>query len=400
MHLGGVSTVTVEATAAARQAVSGVEMALVLDITGSMNESDPSGGTKLEALKKASNLLINELYGDDETRDGISVAVVPYNSVVNVGDHRTDWLDEEPDDDDDDEQGGSSQSSFVSTFTGGSGSGSFSFSSSASTSTGGSSSSSTSTGGSGSSSTSFDFGYGDSDFGLSEDDISDEDWRGCVEARSDTMDRDDTSPSEEPFPAMAWPAVNSYFNPDNSPNHLCPTSEILPLTDEKSEILDRIDELTADGATLTTVGFVWGWRAISPRWRDDWDLSDGQPVDYDDARIKKAIVFMTDGITIIHPGNDYYNAYGFTEDGRLGTTNATAATNESDGRLRESCQLAKDQGIEVYTVMYALEDSAIEQLYRECATSDDHFFDAPDGPRLQAAFRNIAGQLTALHLSQ
>lgn len=328
MRIAGILTVDVQVEARAQQHLAGIELALVLDITGSMNLIDPSGGTKLETLKGASEILLDVLYGENETANDVSVSVVPYNSMVNVGNDRTNWLN-----------------------------------------------------------------------GFDEDDFEPDEWKGCVEARSGTMDRDDTPLSTEELTAMLWPPVGSLFNASNDPNAFCPDSEVLPLTEEKSVVADHIDAMVADGATLTTVGFVWGWRTISPQWQSAWDLDD-RPVNYNDEAIKKAIVFMTDGITVIHSDDRYYNAYGFTEDGRLGTTSASGATSEADDRLLESCTLAKEQGIEVFTVMYALDNATIEQLYRACASSSDHFFDAPNGPQLEAAFENIAGRLVALHLSE
>lgn len=328
MGIVGIPTVDVYVDSKAQQLMSGIELALVLDITDSMNSSDPSGGTKLETLKDASSILLDVLYGENETADNVLISVVPYSSEVNVGTDRTDWLDD------------------------------------------------------------FD-----------EDDFDPHEWKGCVEARGGTMDRDDTPPETEGLTAMLWPPVNSYFNPTNDPNLYCPDSVILPLTEEKSVIADHIDDLVADGATLTTVGFVWGWRSISPRWRTAWGLPEG-PVDYEDSAIKKAIVFMTDGITVIHSGQRFYNAYGFTNDGRLGTRSPWRARREADDRLLESCTLAKEQGIEVFTVMYDLNNAFIEQLYRACASSPDHFFDAPNGSQLEAAFEDIAGRLVALHLSE
>lgn len=328
MRIVGIPTVELYVDARAQQQLNGVELALVLDITDSMNWSDPSGGSKLEALKEASNVLLDVIYGENEKADNVFVSVVPYNSQVNIGTDRTDWLK-----------------------------------------------------------------------GYDPDDFEPHEWEGCVEARGGTMDRDDTPPETEGLTAFLWPPVNSYFNPTNDPNHRCPDSEVLPLMQEKSVIVGHIKNLVAEGATLTTVGFVWGWRTISPRWRTAWDLEEG-PVDYDDTAIKKAIVFMTDGVTVIHSGDRFYNAYGFTKDKRLGSASASKSRKEADDRLLESCNLAKQQGIEVFTVMYDLNDAYIEQLYRACATSTAHFFDAPNGPKLKTAFEDIAGRLVALHLSE
>jgi len=326
MQLAGFSTVPVAVTSTAQQQLNGIELAMVLDVTGSMNQADPSGGTKLESLKTASNTLLDVIYGEDDTIDDVSVSVIPYNTEVNLGSDRTEFL------------------------------------------------------------TDFD----ETAFGPSG-------WKGCVEARDAPFDQDDTPPSDEAFEALLWPAVNSPFNSSNDPNAFCPDGEILPLTAEKSVVSDHIDDLTAFGFTMTNVGFTWGWRTISPLWSGEWGAS-AAPVDYDDPVIKKAIIFMTDGIA--DWSGNYYTAYGFLNDGELGTTNETLAEAEVNDRLLESCELAKAEGIEVYTVMFALDNPAIEDDYRACATSDDHFFDAPDGAELDAAFREIAGQLTSLRLTQ
>ncbi len=327
MRIAGLPTVKVSASTAAQRLENGIELSLVLDVTGSMNRSDPSGGTKLEALKRASNTLLDTIYGESETLDDISVAVVPYNTEVNLGSDRTDLL-----------------TGFDASAFGGAG------------------------------------------------------WRGCVEARSGSFDRDDTPPSVEPFTALLWPAERrNRFNRRNDPNAFCPTSEVLPLTAEKSVVADHIDDLEADGFTMTNVGFTWGWRTVSPRWQGEWGGSEA-PVAYDHPSISKAIIFMTDGVADWSP--QYYTAYGFLRDGRLGTQNERRAEAEVNDRLLETCALAKREGIEVYTVMFALNNATIERDYRACATSADHFFDAPDGDALDAAFKDIAGQLTSLRLTQ
>ncbi len=326
MQIAGFSTVSVAVTATAQQQLSGIELALVLDVTGSMNDPDPSGGSKLSSLKDASDTLLNVIYGEEDTVDDVLISVIPYNTEVNLGSGRTDLL----------------------------------------------------------------TGFDETAFGPSG-------WKGCVEARNAPFDRDDTPPSEEGFTALLWPAVDSGFNSSNDPNAYCPDSEVLPLTAEKSVVAGHIEDLSASGFTMTNVGFTWGWRTVSPRWRGEWG-SAAAPVDYDDPTIKKAIIFMTDGIA--DWSDDYYTAYGFLSDGSLGTTNETLAEAEVNDRLLESCELAKAEGIEVYTVMFALDNPTIEEDYRACATSDDHFFDAPDGDELDAAFRKIAGQLTSLRLTQ
>lgn len=68
----------------------GLELALVLDVTGSMD------GSKLTALKAAANSLLDILYGDRETVDNLYVSIVPFAGRVNFSPN-SDWMNSLPD---------------------------------------------------------------------------------------------------------------------------------------------------------------------------------------------------------------------------------------------------------------------------------------------------------------
>lgn len=72
-----------------------VELALVLDVTGSMNDSI-SGKKKITSLKDSVGTLLDVMYGTDATSDNIKIAVVPFNANVNPGGASSwtnDWAD-------------------------------------------------------------------------------------------------------------------------------------------------------------------------------------------------------------------------------------------------------------------------------------------------------------------
>lgn len=92
MQLAGIPSISLGVTSTTQQQLNGIELALVLDVTGSMNDPDPSGGTKLEALGTASDILLDIIYGEDDAIDDVSVSVVPYKTEVNLGSDRTDLL--------------------------------------------------------------------------------------------------------------------------------------------------------------------------------------------------------------------------------------------------------------------------------------------------------------------
>ena len=62
-----------------------IEIAMVLDITGSMLETAPDGRVKLETLKAAAKEFADVLYSGHPRPGFIRVAIVPYSASVNAG---------------------------------------------------------------------------------------------------------------------------------------------------------------------------------------------------------------------------------------------------------------------------------------------------------------------------
>lgn len=69
-----------------------------------------------------------------------------------------------------------------------------------------------------------------------------------------------------------------------------------------------------------------------------------------------------------------------------------------DARLLSLCQLARDQGVIVFTVAFEAPTRGVEVL-RDCASSPAHFFDV-DGLDIGTAFRAIARQIMQLRLTE
>lgn len=67
-----------------------VEIALVLDMTGSMNSS-VGGEKKMTSLKKAVVAMLDVMFGDDTQSDNLKIGVVPFNYHVNAG-GATSWV--------------------------------------------------------------------------------------------------------------------------------------------------------------------------------------------------------------------------------------------------------------------------------------------------------------------
>ena len=78
MRVLNVADVEVSARAVVNRTVKGLEVAMVLDNSGSM-----SGG-KMSDLKTSSKLLLDILYGDNDTVDNLHVALVPFTARSNL----------------------------------------------------------------------------------------------------------------------------------------------------------------------------------------------------------------------------------------------------------------------------------------------------------------------------
>jgi hypothetical protein len=63
------------------------------------------------------------------------------------------------------------------------------------------------------------------------------------------------------------------------------------------------------------------------------------------------------------------------------------------------CQNAKDAGVTIYTITFQSGISnATRELFRQCATDQTKYFNAPSNQDLINAFENIANQLSQLHI--
>ena len=71
----------ISARAVVHRAVKGLEVALVLDNSGSM------GGSKMGDLQTSANLLLDILYGGNDTVEDLSVALVPFTGRSNLNGH-------------------------------------------------------------------------------------------------------------------------------------------------------------------------------------------------------------------------------------------------------------------------------------------------------------------------
>lgn len=390
------SNVVVDASSEITRASRGMELVLVLDVTGSMNSAvNPavSSVTKLAALKTAvagMGGLLDTLYGaGNNTADNLWVGVVPFSQTVNIG-TSTSWV----------------------------------------------------------ASNSFDWGAAPPN-----------PWRGCVMARSAPYDMSDVVPATQIFSAYYAPTtgtvttptsgtgvagncsggINSWkctvlssgqnrltydyrfsttLNANKGPNTLCP-SQVTPMVAEKSTVVAAVNGMTAAGSTLINTGMAWGLRMLSPNWRGLWGgqmNANNLPLNYNSPLMTKVVVLMTDGMNSFSNGN--FTAYGFLSQNQLGVTRSLndsspppysgSAEKVLDDRTLAACNAMKANGVVIYTIGFGRDDtnnfssttSVNGNLLRACATSPSYYFLAPTNADLQRVFGTIGDSLANLRISQ
>jgi hypothetical protein len=71
-----------------------------------------------------------------------------------------------------------------------------------------------------------------------------------------------------------------------------------------------------------------------------------------------------------------------------------------NARQAQLCTNIKATGIEIYTVAFRNPGNTIETLLNNCATGNDHYFDAESQAALQEAFNAIGSGIGQLRITQ
>ncbi|MCC7304796.1 MAG: pilus assembly protein [Alphaproteobacteria bacterium] len=172
-------------------------------------------------------------------------------------------------------------------------------------------------------------------------------------------------------------------------NDGCPYAYVVPLTSDQDALLEAVDPddpnvMYPHGNTLGNIGMVWGYRMISP----EPPFEEG--ADWDNQYWRKAIVMMTDGD---NTENGTYSSYWFTNKNNMTVT-------KFNQRFAETCEELKEKGVLIYTVTFtsAINDTT-KDYYRNCATSEDQYYDAPTQEELIDVFEQISRELSNIYIS-
>jgi Flp pilus assembly protein TadG len=328
-----------------------LEIAMMLDITGSMCNSPPSSnqpactsGTKLDALKAAAKDLINIVVWDDQSEFTSKVALVPFSEDIRLP----------------------TQSAL-----------------NAARGTNLPSSKTINSGG---------WGWGGSTTYYLSD---------CVVERTGSQKYTDAAPGAGKYVlgrytedytqsggGWAWGGGNK--------KGVCAVPEsaaVVPLTSDKDELLTKVEALAAKGGTAGHLGTAWAWYTLSPNWSSLWSAQ-GQPAPYGSEKLRKIAILMTDGLY-----NTQYDSNGIMVDYGSSTC-PNSANGCSTTQARELCTAMKQKGIEIFTVLFEQNNQSIIETMKQCATDPTKYYSADSEEQLKQAFRDIAIKLSSLYLSK
>ncbi|MEQ8710765.1 MAG: pilus assembly protein TadG-related protein [Rhodospirillales bacterium] len=362
MHLFNIDTLTVSATAEVKRRTQIIEVVMAIDMSGSMTSSAGGGQSRIQAARSAATEMINILYGDNATKDLLKIGLVPWNAKVNV------------------RQEGISYDSalttsvtvpdFVNPLTG--------------------------------SVQSQLYYANNSPVPLLSAPPSN--WRGCVFNRYlDNGIADDdadihlygySSPTGD---WQGWEPVGPEGEPVSGGTcslsvtggecTACLNRGITPLNNVKQTILDAVSDLTSPGGnTNIPQGLGWAWRVLKP----------GAP--FDEAEVapqfprQQAIILLTDGENFGGNGDGYKAVFG---------TGSSAGTGMNP-RLLSLATNIKASGVQIYTIQFANNGTALQTLMQSVATEPEAPFYqyAPDADALRDVFREVANNLSELRLSK
>ena len=339
----GIEMVEINVTSAAKTGGNTLELALVLDTTGSME------GNKMTTLREASIGLVETLEAK-ATAGLLEIAVVPFTEYVNVGlgnrnaswlavENDSSWVEErcentavvvsESDCREVEKTGLSDGLPYTYTVT-----------------------------------------ECDQETGetakVCTTDTAGRIWSGCVGSREYPLDVDDNVPGD------LIPGIM---------NRMC-GEEMLELTPDTAAVEAKLRSMAAWGETYLPSGLVWGLRTLSP---EEPLTSGGAYSAVAAGTLKKAMVLMTDGANShspLYPSHDGSN---------------TVLANELTAEL---CTSIKTKGILLFVVAYEITDATTLDLMEDCATSPSYFYDADNSAAFHTAFENIATKLMDVHLYQ
>lgn len=180
----------------------------------------------------------------------------------------------------------------------------------------------------------------------------------------------------------------------------CSASRVVELTNSIERLKTAIDRLSPSGNTYMPNGLIWGWNALM---KGDVITSSSPGItvnQFKDLNLvrsfkrefggKSVLILMTDGLNTMNVR---------TPDGYLLSTNS-AGEAIVNSRTAAICDNIDRDDIDVYTVMFDVNDAATEAMLKNCASRVNMAYKADSHEELIKVFQAIADSLRKVRINR
>ncbi|MDQ2080142.1 pilus assembly protein TadG-related protein [Xanthobacteraceae bacterium Astr-EGSB] len=211
-------------------------------------------------------------------------------------------------------------------------------------------------------------------------------WKGCITDRGDAngpnagnYDTNTVTPTPSNKATLFIPA---------HPSDYCPVT-VKPLNNDWATMSTFVDEMTAKDSTNQGIGLVHGWQSLVGG--GPYPTPPTMDTNY---TYKQVIILMSDGL---NTKNRWWGD---------GFRTGTAEDAKIDARERLTCTNAKAADITIYTIQVNTSTDPTSQVLQDCAspnTEDDpgpHFYLVTSASGINDTFQQIGSQLSKLRISK
>jgi Mg-chelatase subunit ChlD len=144
-----------------------------------------------------------------------------------------------------------------------------------------------------------------------------------------------------------------------------------PLSQNFDKLKTAISKMRPIGLTNIALGLDLGWHMLTPE--QPFKESSGK----NDAQ--KVAILLSDGVQTV-------SAHG--SGGAVSIASANA-------NITESCEAMKEDGVEIFTIAFGVNDAYTRDLLRQCASREPNYFEPSAGGNLDDVFESIFDKVTS-----
>ncbi|MDX2288578.1 MAG: TadE/TadG family type IV pilus assembly protein [Hyphomicrobiaceae bacterium] len=331
LKLVGINEIDIEAISNVKCGSKRLELALVMDVTGSMDEK-VGGVKKIDSLKDAANDVL-DIFEYNIDAGATRIALVPFSETVNVGSTYAPRV-----------RGtiptGTSTSTVLPTST-------------------------------------LRFRNQDNQW---------TNWKisNCVSERVDAFKNTDAAPFC--VGNLCTSRVGLVYTSNGS---CAPGNQLVPLSSDRTMLRNQINGYGASGYTAGHIGAAWGWYTLSPKWSSVW--TDSVPEEHNPEELIKATIIMTDGEFNTQYRDGVQDRF-HKNSANNGSSNSQF---EQICNAMKNPSNADEKIVVYTVGFGLDPNGATATRLKNCATDNTKFFFPYNGQQLRDAFKSIGNQLAA-----